>query len=174
MNLSIMINCYDHSFLNVKFILKQSNVSITITSTVRLGKGWMLHWLCCGIIICPVHSVLKIWDMQAHDCYVGIETETSMHIYISLSLISQWFHLLFLGNAQQVQFLGLLVFAAAREDAQQFIKNTFPGLLNRKAGLWCLQGQSTIAWSEVLILVFNDFISVGEANKHNFLTGIRF
>ncbi|XP_066015948.1 uncharacterized protein [Pocillopora verrucosa] len=30
------------------------------------------------------------------------------------------------GNAQQVQFLGLLVFAAAREDAQQFIKNTFP------------------------------------------------
>lgn len=115
MNLSIMINCYDHSFLNVKFILKQSNVSITITSTVRLGKGWMLHWLCCGIIICPVHSVLKIWDMQAHDCCVGIGTETSMHIYISLSLISQWFHL-----------LGLLVFAAAREDAQQFIKNTFP------------------------------------------------
>ena len=131
MNLSIMINCYDHSFLNVKFIFKQSNVFITITLTVRLGKEWMLHWLCCGIIICPVHSVLKIWDMQAHDCYVGIETETSMHIYISLSLISQWFHLLFLGNAQQVQFLGLLVFAAAREDAQQFIKNTFPSSTGR-------------------------------------------
>ena len=121
-NIIVMIT----PFSNVKFIFKQSNVFITITLTVRFGKEWMLHWLCCGIIICPVHSVLKIWDMQAHDCYVGIETETSMHIYISLSLISQWFHLLFLGNAQQVQFLGLLVFAAAREDAQQFIKNTFP------------------------------------------------
>ena len=48
-----------------------------------------------------------------------------------LCLISQWFQFFLLGNAQQVQFLGLLVFAAVRVGTQQFVKNIFSSSAGR-------------------------------------------
>lgn len=56
--------------------------------------------------------------------------EKSMHIFPSVEC-NNYFNFFFLGNAQQVQLLCLLVFTAAREGAQQFIEIIFSSSAGR-------------------------------------------
>ena len=67
--------------------------------------------------------------MQACDYY--FVWDWKVYAYISLCWINNYFNFFFLGNAQQVQLLCLLVFTAAREGAQQFIEIIFSSSAGR-------------------------------------------
>ena len=120
--------CHDHSFLNVKFI-SGSPMFPSLTLTIRLGKGVnvTLTVLWHILVQCILWSHYEICKRVIIMLY-GIEK--SMHIFPSVEC-NNYFNFFFLGNAQQVQLLCLLVFTAAREGAQQFIEIIFSSSAGR-------------------------------------------
>ena len=101
----------------------------SLTLTIRLGKGVnvTLTVLWHILVQCILWSHYEICKCVIIMLY-GIEK--SMHIFPSLEC-NNYFNFFFLGNAQQVQLLCLLVFTAAREGAQQFIEIIFSSSAGR-------------------------------------------
>ena len=137
-----LLNCHDHSFLNVKFI-SGSPMFPSLTLTIRLGKGVnvTLTVLWHILVQCILWSHYEICKRVIIMLY-GIEK--SMHIFPSVEC-NNYFKFFFSRKCTTSPVVMPPGFYCCKRGCSAVYWD-YLLLLSRKAGLWCLQKQSTIAW----------------------------
>ena len=122
--------------------IRQSNVSITITLTIRLGKGVnvTLTVLWHILVQCILWSHYEICKRVIIMLY-GIEK--SMHIFHSVEC-NNYFNFFSRQCTTSPVVMPPGFYCCKRGCSAVYWDYLL--LLSRKAGLWCLQKQSTIAW----------------------------